>query len=233
MTRYTFIYHQVLQLYRDMDTIKFPIEPCDTIATLDNCRALTYQQFADMNHCSVGRVIQFCQSKSGCTHYEVENDRYLILWNDDSVGYNVPGRRRWTKAHELAHVVLRHFPMTAEAQLAENSFNNLSAPDCEIEADRFAATFLCPMPLFEALKIQSPVDIMMVFGLSTEASNYRWNEYMRWLRYRRKTAWENDIRSVVLQRQRAGKFQCPSLRASNCERFHGGIPIWKDPQEII
>lgn len=233
MTRYSFIYNQVLQLYRSMDTITFPIEPCDIISTIDNCRVLTYQQFAAMNDCSVSSVIQLCQSKSGCTHYEMENDRYLILWNEDGGDFNVPGRRRWTKAHELGHVVLRHFPMTAEAMLAEHGFNNLTAPECETEADRFAATLLCPMPLFETLKIQSPVDIIYVFGLSTEAANYRWNEYVRWTQSRRKTAWESDIRNVILRRRRDGKFQCPSLRAANSERFHGAISVWKDPEEEI
>lgn len=233
MTRNSFIHNQVLQIYRSMDKIVFPIEPCDIISRIKNCRVLTYQQFAAMNNCSVSSVIQFCQSKSGCTHYEMENNRYLILWNDDGSGFNVPGRRRWTKAHELGHVVLRHFPKTTETMLAEHGFNNLSAPECESEADRFAATLLCPMPLFETLRIQSPVDIIYVFGLSTEAANYRWDEYSRWIRNHRKTSWESDIRNVIASAKRQGKLKVPSLRAANSERFHGAISIWKDPEEEL
>ena len=231
MKRYAFIYSQILQIYRAMDTISFPIEPCRIIDMIDNCRSMSYQQFAGMNQCSVEQVIQFCKSKSGCTHYDTENDRYLILWNEDGAGYNVPGRRRWTKAHELGHVVLRHFPLTAEAQLAEHGLYTITAPEYETEADCFAATLLSPMPLFDMLKIRSPVDIRYVFGLSTEASNYRWDEYARWKRTRRKASWENDFRAVILDRQGTGKLTVPGLRAANCERSRGAISIWKDPEE--
>lgn len=85
--------------------------------------------------------------------------------------------------------------------LAENGFNNLTAPEFESEADQFAATLLCPMPLYEILRIESPSDIKRVFGLSKEASEHRWSEYVKWTRYHRKTAWENDMRRVYLQKR--------------------------------
>ena len=105
MIRYPFIYNQVLQIYRDMDKISFPIEPDTIISRLTNCRMRTYKQFAETNGCSIRDVILLCESKSGCTHYDVANNRYLILWNSDSSGNNVEGRKRWTKAHELGHVI--------------------------------------------------------------------------------------------------------------------------------
>ena len=83
MIRYPYIYNQVLQVYRGMDSISFPICTCDILAQLPNCRALTYQEFASINQCTVRDVIILCESKSGCTHYDIANDRYLILWNED------------------------------------------------------------------------------------------------------------------------------------------------------
>ena len=200
MIRYPYIYNQVLQLYREMTMISFPICPRDILAHIPNCRALTYQEFADINRCSVRDVILLCESRSGCTHYDITNDRYLILWNDDSANNNVDGRKLWTKAHELGHVVLGHLPLVAEPMLAENSFNNLTAPEFEAEADQFAATLLCPMPLYELLHIQSTQDVQRTFGLSAEASTHRWNEYVEWKSYHRKTAWENDMKRVFLQK---------------------------------
>lgn len=196
MIRYPYIYNQVLQLYRAMDRIVFPLEPSATIDTIRNCRVMSYQDFARLNQCSIRDVVLLCESKSGCTHYDVTKDRYLILWNADNAENNVAGRKRWTKAHELGHVILKHLPLIAEPLLAENSFNNLTAPEFEAEADQFAATFLCPMPLFKELSINGPVDIQRVFGLSAEASVNRWMEYLKWLRYHRKTAWENDMKRV-------------------------------------
>lgn len=199
MIRYPYIYNQVLQLYRQMGSVTFPIEPGNIISSLSNCRILTYDKFAEINQCTIRDVIMLCESKSGCTHYDIANDRYLILWNDDHSENNVEGRRRWTKAHELGHVILKHLPLVAEPMLAENGFNNLTAPEFEAEADQFAATLLCPMPLFQMLGVTSPSDIKKVFGLSTEASVHRWDEYLKWQKYRRKTAWENDMRRVLMQ----------------------------------
>lgn len=200
MVRYPYIYNQVLQIYKGLSSIQFPIEPCDIIAMISNCRALTYQEFAEVNTCSVRDVVLLCESKSGCTHYDVARDRYLILWNSDSSDYNVDGRKRWTKAHELGHVILKHLPLVTEPMLAENGFNNLTAPDLENEADQFAATLLCPMPLYAGLGISSSNDIQRVFGLSTEASTHRWAEYQRWVRSHRKTAWENDMKRIYRQK---------------------------------
>lgn len=201
MIRYPFIYNQVLQIYRQMDQIVFPIEPDQIIKRLSNCKMLTYEQFAKMNGCSIADVIALCESKSGCTHYDVVNNNYLILWNSEQSGNNVEGRRRWTKAHEFGHVVLKHFQLVSEQTMAEHSFSNAIAPEFEAEADRFAATLLCPMPLFQLLDISSPADIRKVFGLSVEASANRWNEYLKWKNYHRKTAWENDMRRIFLQKR--------------------------------
>ena len=38
MIRYPFIYNQVLQIYRDMEQIRFPIEPDNIISRFSNCR---------------------------------------------------------------------------------------------------------------------------------------------------------------------------------------------------
>lgn len=107
MIRYNYIYNQVLQLYRSLDKIIFPIEPSDLITMRSDCRVMTYSKFAEINDCSLQDVVLLCESKSGCTHFDTASNRYLILWNDDSHDYNVSGRKRWTKAHELGHVVLK------------------------------------------------------------------------------------------------------------------------------
>lgn len=202
MIRYAYIYNQVLQIYKTMEHIAFPIDPCNIISTYENCRSMTYGQFAEINRCPIRDVILLSESKSGCTHYDVTNDRYLILWNEDNSDNNVPGRKRWTKAHELGHVVLKHLPPLAEPHLEENGFNNLTAPELEIEADQFSATLLCPIPLFDLLHISSPADIQTVFGLSTEASNNRWQEFQQWKKHHKKTAWENDMKRVFQNKLR-------------------------------
>ena len=127
---------------------------------------MPYTTFAKVNSCSINEVMELCESESGCTHYDITNDRYLVLFNGSTSNNNVVGRIRWTLAHELGHVKLNHLPYLAEPRIAENNFNNLSDPELEAEADYFAALLLCPMPLYDQLHIQSPSDIQKVFFLS-------------------------------------------------------------------
>lgn len=198
MVRYAYICSQILQIYRAMDSIRFPIKPRQLISRIPNCRVMSFQKFAEINKCCLNDVIQICESKTGCTHYDTAKDRYLILLNESSSDNNVPGRKIWTEGHEYGHVQLGHLPIAAVPQLAENGFNNLSAAEFEAEADYFASMLLCPMPICQLLDIRSPQDIHEIFGLSYEASENRYNAYQKWVRSHRKTAWENDMKKLYI-----------------------------------
>ena len=191
MIRKIYINNLVLKLYSQLPRIKYPLDLNEVLSLIPNCKLMSYQKFADINHCSVNDVIALCQSKSGCTHYDVETNRYLILVNlAETSNY---GRRRWTIAHEIGHIVCGHHILSAVDKIAENSFAQINNQDYEIEADYFVATLLSPLPLLKAFEIQSARDIQNAFGLSAEASDIRLKEYKIWLRNHRKTAWENDI----------------------------------------
>ena len=191
MIRKIYINNLVLKLYSQLPRIKYPLNLNEVLSLIPNCKLMSYQKFADINHCSVNDVIALCQSKSGCTHYDVETNRYLILVNlAETSNY---GRRRWTITHEIGHIVCGHHILSAVDKIAENSFAQINNQDYEIEADYFVATLLSPLPLLKAFEIQSARDIQNTFGLSAEASDIRLKEYKIWLRNHRKTAWENDI----------------------------------------
>ena len=194
MIRKFYINNLVLKLYSQLPRIKYPLDLNEVLSLIPNCKLMSYQKFADINHCSVNDVITLCQSKSGCTHYDVETNRYLILVNlAETSNY---GRRRWTIAHEIGHIVCGHHILSAVDKIAENSFAQINNQDYEIEADYFVATLLSPLPLFKAFEIQSARDIQNTFGLSAEASDIRLKEYKIWLKNHRKTAWENDIVNI-------------------------------------
>ena len=55
--------------------------------------------------------------------------------------------------------------------------------------------------MFKVLNIKSPIDIQNTFGLSCEASIYRYKQYLKWINTRIKTSWENDI--IKLYRQKS------------------------------
>ena len=85
------------------------------------------------------------------------------------------------------------------AKLAENGFVNITDKQYEMEADYFAASLLAPFPLFKILSIKSALDIQNTFGLSAEASLYRFKQYLNWQTTKVKSAWENDMIKVYKQ----------------------------------
>lgn len=196
MIRYTYICQRVLDLYRLLPKLQFPISIADTISVLPNCRIMSYQEFAELNHCDLEQVILLCESKSGCTHYDIFQNRYLILYNASTAENNNAGRQLWTCGHEIGHIQCEHMAQSVYTKLAENGFQRISDVQFEAEADYFAATYLCPFPICRELNIASPSDIQKHFGLSTEASEIRFQKYMEWRQSHRKTAWENDIRNL-------------------------------------
>ena len=200
MIRYTYIQNQVLNIYSTIPKISFPLDVKQIIQYLPNCRYMSYQQFAKINHCSIDDIIQICESKSGCTHYDITNDRYLILCNQSTTDNNNLGRQRWTCGHEIGHIICNHRSISTYEKLSENNLRNLTDPEFESEADYFAATLLAPFPFFKLLNIKSPIDVQNMFGLSTEASLYRYKQYLKWLNSRVKTAWENDMVRLYKQK---------------------------------
>ena len=197
MIRYTYINNLVLSIYNTLPVIQFPIDVKEVIKYIPNCRYMSYQQFAEVNHCSISDVIQICESKSGCTHYDILQDRYLILCNQSTQDNNNSGRQRWTCSHEIGHILCKHHSISAYEKLSENSLlPHTNNQYFEAEADYFAATLLAPFPLFGFFNIQSAIDIQNIFGLSCEASLYRFKQYVKWKNNHRKTAWENDMKHI-------------------------------------
>lgn len=193
--RYRFIENEVLQLFRILPSISFPLDVEKTIEQFVNCRCMSYQQCASISGCSVDEIAAMCDSETGCTHYDLYQDRYLVMWNES----NNPGRQRWTMAHELGHILCKHFPIAACDKLSENGIAKIENPEFEKEADYFASCLLAPFPLFEILGIKSANDIQITFGLSREASRIRFNEYTQW-NARNNIAWCNDLKKVYKAR---------------------------------
>ena len=180
--RYREIDEIILHAYSIIPYIDFPMNPQLVIDKIPNCRMLSYQKFAEINRCSIQEVERICNSRSGCTHYDRKHDRYLILYNEQDGRKNNHGRRRWTKSHELGHVLCRHHAMAAANTLSRNGLC-IENGELETEADYFAGMFLAPFPLFRYYGIQSSEDIKREFGLSDTAATNRYRAYRKWLLY--------------------------------------------------
>lgn len=202
MIRYRFLENLVLNIYMQMDRIVFPIKPKEIIQYIPNCKYLSYSSFAKINNCSMQTVINICESVSGCSQYDVTNDRYLIICNESQSFYgNTLGRQRWTCAHELGHILCDHFRMLQMQKMSENNLTNSSIIVFEREADAFASILLAPFPLFKMLNIRSQQDVQYHFGLSKTAAQYRYESYLKWKTHGFRRAWDNDIVKLYHKKQ--------------------------------
>ena len=192
MIRRTYIQQKVLEVYRMFPQLDFPFDIFSAISKMKNCRFISYQDCMKVTGYTLEDVMGFCQSKSGCTRYDVKYDRYVIYCN---LADDIPvGRKLWTAAHELGHVKLEHLTDETLAQIAENNLDKAScSATFEREADLFAATILAPFPLFGEFDVRTDSDVRDIFSLSIEASKIRIEEYYKWKRNHVKTAWENDL----------------------------------------
>ena len=189
MVRTVYIQRKVLELYQQMSTITYPIQPLLIIPHLtQHCRALTYQDMAIVNQCSIQDVAVMCKSNSGATHYDTEHDRYLILYNN---AMN-QGRVRWTISHEIGHICIGHLEIIEEAEIAYSEWQE-PYNQFESEADYFAWNLIAPLPIMREMSIHSAAEIQSTYGLSSQATALQFDRYTKWCRGHIKTSWENNM----------------------------------------
>lgn len=189
MIRTVFIQRKVLELYQRMDTITYPIQPEMLVPYLtQNCRILTYQKMAELNHCSIQDIAIMCKSSSGATHYDREKDRYLILYNASMNS----GRILWTICHEIGHICAGHLEKLGEAEIAYTDGQEPYS-QFESEADYFAWNLIAPLPIMREMSIHSAAEIQSTYGLSSQATALQFDRYTKWCRGHIKTSWENNM----------------------------------------
>lgn len=104
-------------------------------------------------------------SQSGIS-YQSESGEWLIVYDDS----DSTGRKRFTIAHELGHILLGH-PLR-EGEQHTRVFNK-ERPEVEKEADMFAARILSPACVLWALDLHTPEEIAERCQISYAAAKYR------------------------------------------------------------
>ena len=189
MIRRAYIQNKVLEIFKQMDTVSFPIDPNSVLPHLPvACRFLSYSTAAQVTGANINTIYAMTGSSSGATQYQPHTNRCLILYNEAQPD----GRVLWTKAHEIGHVCLEHLCMAQSG-----SYYKLF----EDEADFFAWNLLAPLPIMRELAIQNPKQVQKRFGLSKQAADLHFARYVRWERGHIKTAWENDVLRTYRNKQ--------------------------------
>lgn len=191
VARKTFIQARALDFFNYLgpEFMTLPFNIIGALDQFDNVRSATYRNFAKMHSIPVLDVALYAESNDGATHYDANTDRYIILYNDDAY----KGRMRFTVAHELGHVFLKHLCVLSESKVAANNLFDSSYKVFEIEADRFASMVLCPFPVLRELNINSAAQIRTFCGLSKQASEIKLEQYSEWLKQENNKSWEHEI----------------------------------------
>lgn len=121
---------------------------------------LTNYEILKLKELSKGKLkdgISFLGEKKGI-------DSFFIYYNDR---IKTVERIRFTLAHELGHIILKH---TQESELAE------------AEADCFAGYLLAPPELIHLIQPEDYLDVREAFFLSKNCASNAFNRYKAWLK---------------------------------------------------
>lgn len=131
---------EILDVYRYCGVRSFPID-CDDIINKLGYRIVTYQSVANGNRELLIKLMS------------VSNDGFVVRRTRTIyINANTDRRRqRFTKCHELGHIVL----LTTD----------------EVEADAFAAALLAPMPIVRRYVPVDADDVCRLFDVSVAAAN--------------------------------------------------------------
>ena len=152
-------YHRAARLaYRTLLKLRIDKLPIDILGICKRCKNTMVMTFRDAEKkfdLPDGYFISNGPSESAFTNNRQIDDvsQNIILYNDDWMANSVP-RLRFTLAHELGHILMKH------------EGNSMMY---EAEANCFAQHLLCPAPVVEALDLQDESKIFLftsTFGVS-------------------------------------------------------------------
>ncbi len=192
--RYKTIKNTVNNLFLSLSISSYPINIMEIFSYFDNCRVISYKTHMKKYGLSKTETIRHLGSDEGCIIYDNIKKRYLIFYNNLNINYKSPARIRWTLAHELGHVLLKHHLLTNKTKLFRGNLSKEEYSWLEAEANRFASLLLANPIILHQLKIKNPLQIMDVCKVSKEASQYRYEAYLSW----KKSKYTNSQDKAVL-----------------------------------
>ena len=151
---------------------RMPIRPQDILAHMPRCRCDIFSRYRQKMGLTQHAAGEFFTSRDAFSSYDAQAGHYLVICNDDDHARGVPGRLRWTLAHEIGHIVLGHLQVMGQSlYLQEDSGEEYAR--FEREADYFAAMLLAHPALLQVCGIPSVGALQAFCGLSHAAAASR------------------------------------------------------------
>ena len=165
-----------IEVFQEYEVRSVPVSLNHILSMLSRTIQIrTYQEYADQLGVPTYIVISQLGSSQGACICDPCSERYLILVCDT---LTVPWER-FTIAHELGHIFLRHFDHAETTILARSSISDALYDEMEKEANVFARNLLSPAPAAYELAKNIPADhppydvFMSAFHITDSAAQMR------------------------------------------------------------
>jgi Zn-dependent peptidase ImmA (M78 family) len=138
----------------------------------------SYTKLSDLSGMTISEICEFFESELGACVYNRDREKYVIYYNDTKNNYRLD---RFTIAHELGHIFLKHHHDARTDIMLRKNISNQRYKRYENEANCFARNLLCPVPLVNRITYvsypNSVNDIMEAFNISYSAAFTRRSFY--------------------------------------------------------
>ena len=190
-----------LNRLRKAEDRAIPIDIKRVVAAQGNCRLVPFSRHMAKFGMSYAEMVGFAETDDACTFYLANEDKYLIFFNDVDHIMLSSYRYRWSIAHELGHVILRHHLLSNSTKLFRNQLSKEEYKRFEDEADCFASYLLVPHVALYISRVRTQEDLRKYCKISKAAADVRISEYNQWLENNRYPDWDRrDLRLLKIHR---------------------------------
>lgn len=176
----------VISVLNNCDILKLPVNIKYIVKSQKNVRLIPYSVQMKQSGFSKEEMLIFSGSRDGFTDYNYNTNQYIAYYNDTDSNLMSSKRYRWTIAHELGHIALKHHLFSDKTRVFRSYISCHEYNTFEEEADYFAALILVPHIVLAHNK--NPIDTKWILSsmcnISQYASEMRFSEYKRWLKNR-------------------------------------------------
>ncbi|MDE5768187.1 MAG: ImmA/IrrE family metallo-endopeptidase [Oscillospiraceae bacterium] len=155
--------------------------PIKAIAkSFHNIRVIPYSIHMKRSGMTIDEMYKHSGTKDAYTDFNADTNQYVIYYNDMDKIINESYRYRWSIAHELGHIVLRHHN-NQKTKLFRNRISKTEYKNLEYEADWFASYILVPYAILDILICPiNEVLIKSICNISLGAAKYRKVDFYKW-----------------------------------------------------
>ncbi len=170
--RYSLISKVVYFTLKELKISKYPINLSKCITLLENLgyniELDTYLNYANFKNLPLKYVKKnIFKSEYGATAFIPKANFYIIFINKIN---QTKSRQKWTIAHEIGHILLKHYHIMKPLILRRKGINSIQYEILEKESDWFTRTFLCnPFVLFQ-LNVKNELEIIDICRISKKAA---------------------------------------------------------------